>query len=53
VLGADVTADLEAMTAAWSPEAGMELCERACQLASCGVPPAAALLIAVGVLADE
>jgi hypothetical protein len=52
-LGADVAADLEAMTCSWSPQARQELCERAVRLASAGVPPAAALLIAIGVLADE
>jgi hypothetical protein len=52
-LGADVAADLEAMTASWSPEARAELLERACALAVAGVPPAAALLGAVGVIARE
>jgi len=49
----DVVADLVAMTATWSPQAREELRERAVTLAARGVPPAAALLIAVGVLVDD
>ena len=52
-LGADVAADLAEMTATWSPGARSAAALRAVALASTGVPPAAALLIAIGVLVDE
>jgi hypothetical protein len=53
VLGEDVAADLEAMARNWTPEAREALCRRAVRLAEAGMPPAAALLIAVGVLLDD
>lgn len=53
VLGPDVTADVEAMTARWSAAERDALGERAVALVKAGAPPAAALLIAVGVLLDD
>jgi hypothetical protein len=52
-LGADVAADLAAMTMSWSPEVRDELGDRAVALAATGVPPAAALIVAVGVVLHD
>jgi hypothetical protein len=52
-LGTDVAADLQAMALLWSPAAREELQERTVALATAGVPPAAALIVAVGVLLHD
>jgi hypothetical protein len=53
VLGDDVAADLEAMAQGWTPAAREALRRRTIRLAEAGMPPAAALLVAVGTLFDD
>jgi hypothetical protein len=53
VLGPDVTADLEALTEGWPAPQRSAVADRALTLARAGMPPAAALLVAAGVLLDD
>ena len=52
-LGADVAADLAALAITWPAEARSELEDRTVALAASGVPAAAALLVAVGVVLHD